>query len=253
MNHTLRFTLATLALVAANSAQAGVEIVTNTVNFASLNEYDWNMEPLAGHLLSSSNSATSIALTSYGRAINFPLGSNSTGDIHNGIFSLRVNNGFRVTGITFSGTLSGVLQPALARTEFGYDSQPGSATNSADMGLKIGSSPFSDDLGRTTSNQVDINGNRQFSLSVNHLNLTGEKNVEIGVAGSYNTESGIWTYAVGDVYYSGIDPSYASIAMLNPTLTIYTAAVPEPETYGMMLAGLAGLGFVMRRRHANKA
>ncbi len=38
-----------------------------------------------------------------------------------------------------------------------------------------------------------------------------------------------------------------------PTLVINTAAVPEPETYAMMLAGLGLMGFVARRRKENQA
>jgi PEP-CTERM motif len=36
-------------------------------------------------------------------------------------------------------------------------------------------------------------------------------------------------------------------------MSMLTAAVPEPETYGMMLGGLGLIGFVAARRKANKA
>lgn len=43
--------------------------------------------------------------------------------------------------------------------------------------------------------------------------------------------------------------SYAQIAFKDPTLTIYTALVPvpEPETWAMLLAGIALVGVAKRR------
>jgi Protein of unknown function (DUF642)/PEP-CTERM motif len=49
----------------------------------------------------------------------------------------------------------------------------------------------------------------------------------------------------------GISDSYGG-SLDNVTLTKLTSPVPEPETYAMMLAGLAGLGFMARRKKAIK-
>lgn len=55
------------------------------------------------------------------------------------------------------------------------------------------------------------------------------------------------TLAAGDYYYKAIAPmSAATGSMYSFESTV--SAVPEPETYGMMLAGLGMLGFVARRR-----
>ena len=51
----------------------------------------------------------------------------------------------------------------------------------------------------------------------------------------------------GSSYFLHIAGTNVGNATYNGTLSI-TSAVPEPETYGMMLAGLGLMGFVARRR-----
>ena len=51
----------------------------------------------------------------------------------------------------------------------------------------------------------------------------------------------------------GISDSYGgSLDKISLTRNTMTTPVPEPETYAMMLAGLAGLGFMARRKKAIK-
>jgi len=50
-------------------------------------------------------------------------------------------------------------------------------------------------------------------------------------------------------YPNGIcDPSYFDGCVAATTETFYVRAVPEPETYALMLAGLGLVGFIARRR-----
>ena len=59
------------------------------------------------------------------------------------------------------------------------------------------------------------------------------------------------------LYFSKTDPNLAFVNIQHPNggndLTIQIAAVPEPETYGMMLLGLGLMGFVARRRKNGQA
>jgi hypothetical protein len=61
-----------------------------------------------------------------------------------------------------------------------------------------------------------------------------EGNGTVQFIGTYNSIS--WTNPVYEYWY-GFDAGVAGVA-----------AVPEPETYVLMLAGLAGVGFMARRR-----
>ena len=57
------------------------------------------------------------------------------------------------------------------------------------------------------------------------------------------------------LYFDKFDPNIAYLNVQHPTggddRLLQITAVPEPETYAMMLAGLGLMGFVARRRKAN--
>lgn len=58
-------------------------------------------------------------------------------------------------------------------------------------------------------------------------------------------------FASGDYYYRVTGSSIGSKGA-SATFTSYATAVPEPETYAMLLSGLGLLGFMSRRRKDSK-
>ncbi len=61
-------------------------------------------------------------------------------------------------------------------------------------------------------------------------------------------------YIIIDPVYATIDPDYATKVTLRFSEGVVNAAapgvVPEPATWGLLIAGFAGIGAAMRRRRA---
>lgn len=91
-------------------------------------------------------------------------------------------------------------------------------------------------------------GNSQFAIGNNNALYIQDFGNPAGT-----TSLGLYYEAVSTISLNGAAKVTAmdEIVTLNPTtgaLTIAVAAVPEPETYALMLAGLAAVGFVAARR-----
>ncbi len=95
------------------------------------------------------------------------------------------------------------------------------------------------------------------------LDLSGQF-LSFGAASNFNGQAlnlygGVGKVRFADIEYNGQSPfvlelfgTVSNAARANYTGNISVSAVPEPETYGMLLAGLGLVGFAARRK-AKKA
>jgi hypothetical protein len=88
--------------------------------------------------------------------------------------------------------------------------------------------------------QQMLNGSDAFVFA------SGPLSVSSSLAMSINASMTLFaTPAIGS---GGSQDSWASLSVQNPTITIYSSMVPEPETYGMLALGLAVIGLTGRTR-----
>lgn len=153
-------------------------------------------------------------------------------------YQVTARDGYRISLITLNLTLGGQLQQAQSPLD-----PPGQVLNATQNSMQLtnaGSVVQSD--GRRIDN---LNGTEQVQLAFWDLAWAQSVGLEL--------QSQVWMGAQGippNGLLPGI-PSFASMNVTDAVLTIYTApvaAVPEPGTYTMLLAGLALVGVAARRR-----
>ncbi|MUI11574.1 PEPxxWA-CTERM sorting domain-containing protein [Massilia dura] len=157
-------------------------------------------------------------------------------------FDFDVRDGYRITSMTLTGTITGVLKVGVPPAR----GTPGEANNAYSMnwGFVQGGQSVSMEQHAVK----DLNGDRQLQLNAN-LPLEGAFTMNINSEASLSALSGVSYWYDGDdaegfVYYK----SYASLNWHDAVLTVQVSPVPEPSTWGMLLAGVGLLGIAARRR-----
>jgi hypothetical protein len=229
-----------LALGAAPAFAQGPKQIEAS-NFSMLN--DWAYE--ADTITSDANGVTRIRLNDAASELASTSNFYEGGNAYQGWFGLTLREGYRMTGFSLSGTLVGDLGVPVIP-----GGQPGNGVTENGIKFTLGASNAASG---TSSNlmlqRTMIQGALPFVLASEALSMTGQVNM------------GLWSplRVYSSPYYLGGHPDggmgqeirpLVSLRVLNPTLTIYTSAVPEPSTYGMLLAGVAVIGLVRRRRRA---
>lgn len=155
---------------------------------------------------------------------------------YNGQFQLNARAGYKITGYALSGEFGGAIRVSpIPQDQTGT---LGVATTRASLSLadSRGAAPV------LTHSLADLNGVDGFTLASAPLDHAGALTLQLGgFVYGFNmpttTEQG-WTFS-----------STANIALADSLrLTVYTTTVPEPHSYALMLAGLALVGGIARRR-----
>ena len=106
-------------------------------------------------------------------------------------------------------------------------------------------------ISRSADTGLDITGLSLYNATGNALITagtrveTGTGAIDVWTLSSDSLAAGNYYLAVSGNLVSDTSGAFGGAVMMSPT-----APVPEPETYGMMLAGLGVLGFLARRRKA---
>ncbi|WP_193615809.1 FxDxF family PEP-CTERM protein [Massilia sp. YMA4] len=226
-------------LAATGSAQAFEPLIETTGFTLGTNA----SEPVPGIALIG-ETANSASFSLYGITEGFPLSVDSAykpfaSDYRfwQNEYEIGVKAGYKITGITLTGSFYGALAPA-------QWTMPGDAGN--DLGFGFGTYHTEHPLESNWATAKDLNGRKDFSLTLGKTALEGEFTVSFNGRNEVTAES-VWYLdeLSNEQYWLG---SSASAGLGQLTMTVNIAAVPEPQTWAMLLGGLALAGAVARRR-----
>lgn len=214
------FAMATFVDIAANST---VYFTDNEWRGSSFNSGEGYLTWMTGGDVIAAGSvirfsaiqSTSNAAATYGSVTRYPTSGENT-------FSFSSSGEAVYAYLGTSRTAPTVFLSAIASTPF--DGASSSSPLLTGTGLSVG------------------NGAVQLSTSSDYAEYTGDRSSQAAFADykALVSNAANWT--------DGGDGSYAAVI---PNTTAFTvAAVPEPETYAMMLAGLGLMGVVARRKAA---
>lgn len=234
----MRTILATLAFITPLISQAAIpDVHTSTLNLSSIVDY---YDSTALTVLSDQGGATQVTTAAWQTANNTAAGGSYTeGNDYQISMTLAPAAGYVITGYSISALASGTLYTSPKPPEANGTWVPGVAKNLALIYLSDGKGGF------TTKEIDNITTPVQFEYGVHGLSLDHATNLTFSTLSSAGTAYGRWEDMNGEYKYG----SYAQLSLSAPSLTIYTALapVPEPETWGMLLAGIALIGVAKRR------
>lgn len=188
--------------------------------------------------------ATSATFSLYGITEGFPLSVDSSHKQYasdylfwQNEYDIGVKAGYKITGITVTGSFHGALAPA----EW---TMPGVAGN--ELGFGFGTYHTEHPLESNWATAKDLDGRKDFSLTLGTTALAGEFTVSFQGRNEVTAES-VWYLDEwsNEQYWLG---SSASAGLGELTMTVNIAAVPEPQTWAMLLGGLALAGAMARRQ-----
>ncbi|TWI44806.1 putative secreted protein with PEP-CTERM sorting signal [Pseudoduganella flava] len=158
----------------------------------------------------------------------------SNGGYHTSTLRIDVQEGYRITNLTLSGSAYGVLAPGE------LNGVAGVARNDVSLNWVLWETD--DYHAAPPVRYLDFDGEHAFASTTGSLPYGRSFYVALlGAAEGY-----------AEAAYDGTDfaTSYALGAVRNAQLTVDVAPVPEPATWAMLAAGFALLGWRMGRRSA---
>jgi PEP-CTERM motif len=238
----MRLTLTHTAIAAALLYTSVTHAAVPTIETAAFTLQDRAGEPwAAASLIEEGAGSVRIALT--GMAAELRAHGVDSGGQPNAIsyatwansYDVTVNAGYRVTGITLSATLDGALME-------GQGDTPGLATNFLRMSFGLGPATYG------PAYVQNFTGYTSLAVDATSLSLSSPFALDLNAYVNNYAESALYYDSTsGNIYWNG---SSADIGLGDVMLTVNVAAVPEPQTWLMLGAGLGALALMARRRRS---